>query len=89
MATVVPFQPSSTSNFQFNLTLDGGSYIAICTWYAYGARYYVSIYDTFKNLIVVRPIVGSPDGYDINLVFGYFTTSKLIYRVSTQSFEVT
>lgn len=88
MATVVPFKPSSTANFQFNLTLDGNSYTAICTWYAYGARYYISIYDTFNTLIVMCPIVGSPDGYDINLVFGYFQTSTLVYRVSTQSFEI-
>lgn len=88
MAILVPFKPSATDNFQFNLTLDGASYIAVCTWYAYGERYYIAIYDTFKTLIVFRPVIGSPDGYDIDLLFGYFQTSKLVYRVSSQNFEV-
>ena len=89
MTTIVQFNPSSTANFQFNPTLDGVNYIAVCTWNSYAPRYYISIYDTARTLIMIRPIIGSPNDYDINLLFGYFTTSKLVFRVSSNQFEVT
>ena len=87
MTTTVLFAPQSNSNFQFNPTLDGTPYVAICTWNSYAPRYYINIYDTSRNLIVSRPMVGSPDELDINLLFGYFT-SALVYRVSSNSFEI-
>ena len=89
MTTLVTFNPSATANFQFSPTLDGVSYVAVCTWNAYAPRYYISIYDTARTLIMSRPIVGSPDDYDINMLFGYFTTSKMVYRVSSNQFEIT
>lgn len=88
MTTYIKFTPQSTSNFQFSPVLDGVTYVAVCTWNIYSPRYYISIYDTSRNLIVCRPIIGSPDDYDINLVFGYFKTSKLIFRSSSNSFEI-
>ena len=89
MTTLTQFSFSAYNNFQFNPTLDGIPYIAICTWNNYSPRYYISIYDSFNNLIISRPVVASPDDYDINLVAGYFTTSKLVYRGSSNNFEVT
>lgn len=89
MTTIVNFAPAATANFQFNCTLDGASYVAVCTYNNYSPRYYISIYDSFRNLIMIRPIIGSPDDYDINILFGYFTTSKMIYRVSSSNFEIT
>jgi len=88
MTTFVAFNPSPNQPFQFNPTLDGQTYIATCTWNVYGQRYYVNIYNNFRTLIVSRPIISSPDDYDINLVFGYFTTSTLVYRVSSGNFEI-
>jgi len=87
--TVIPFQPSSTANFQFNPVLDGITYVAICTYNNYSPRYYINIYDTNNVLILSRPIIASPDYYDINIVQGYFKTSKLVYRASNRSFIVT
>lgn len=89
MTTLVTFNPSSTANFQFNPTLDGVDYVAVCTWNSAAPRYYISIYDTARTLIMTRPITGSPDNYDINILFGYFTTSKMVYRVSSGQFEIT
>lgn len=89
MTTIIPFDQTSTANFTFQPQLDGNSYVAVCTYNAYAPRFYISIYDTARNLIMVRPIVGSPDDYDINLLFGYFNTSQLVYRVSSNSFEIT
>ena len=87
MATIIPFNPSSTSNFQFQLTLDGSPYTAVCTWNLYGQRYYVSIYSPDTTLILCVPLIGSTDSNNISLVAGYFT-STLIFRISSQSFEV-
>jgi hypothetical protein len=88
MTTLINFDPASTANFQFNPVLDGITYTAICTYNLYAPRYYVNIYDNNGTLIVTRPIIASPDNYDIDIVEGYFTTSKLIYRTSSRNFEV-
>ena len=87
--TLIAFNPSPNANFQFNPVLDGITYIAICTWNIYSEAYYISIYNSSRTLIVNRPIVASPDNYNINLVFGYFITSTLVYRASSGNFEIT
>lgn len=86
-AQIIPFLPSTSANFQFQATLDGAQYSVICTFNAYGQRYYVNIVDTSQELVLARPVVASPDEYDISITLGYFTT-KLVYRASTASFEV-
>jgi len=88
MTTFVKFDPALTANFQFNATLDGANYIVICTWNVYGARYYLSVYNNNGTIIVINPIIASPDDFDINLVFGYFQTSTLVYRQSSNNFEI-
>ena len=75
MTTFVQFNASQYANFQFNPTLDEVTYTAICTFNVYSSRYYISIYNSNGTLIVINPIVASPDDFDINLVFGYFQTS--------------
>lgn len=87
--TVIPFNQTSTANFQFNPVLDGITYVAICTYNSYSPRFYINIYDSSGSLIMTRPIIGSPDDNDVNILFGYFTTSKMVYRVSSNSFEIT
>ena len=88
MTTIINFAPAPTANFQFNPVLDGISYTAICTYNNYSPRYYINLYDNNGSLIVSRPIIASPPNYDIDLVQGYFTSSKLIYRASSRNFEV-
>ena len=88
MTTLVQFKPSNFANFQFNPVLDGISYTAICTWNIYAPRYYINIYDNNGTLIVTNPIVASPDNFDIDLVFGYFKQSTLVYRASSNNFEI-
>ena len=89
MTTFTTFTPSTVAPFQFNPVLDGTTYIATCTWNVYGNRYYINIYTQTRNLIMSRPIIGSPNNYNINLLFGYFKTSTLVYRNSSNQFEVT
>ena len=86
---LINFQPSTTAPFSFNATLDNVSYVITIPWNAYGLRYYVNIYDTSNNLVMTKPLIGSPNEYDINLLFGYFTISKMVFRVSSQNFEIT
>jgi hypothetical protein len=89
MTTLISFNPSSTSVFQFTASLDGSIYTITCPYNVYGQRYYINIYNNYGTLILSRPIIGSPNDYSINLLFGYFKTSTLIYRVSSNNFEIT
>lgn len=86
-AQITPFAPSTSSNFQFSATLDGNPYTVICTFNTYGQRYYINVFDTTQARVLTRPVVGSPDDYDISLTLGFFTT-KIVYRASTGNFEV-
>jgi len=88
MTTLINFDPTPFANFQFNVTLDDINYIAICTWNLYGERYYINIYNNNGTLIVTNPVIASPDDYDINLVYGYFIASKIVYRLSSNNFEI-
>lgn len=87
MTTYIDFRPSDQALFQFQLTLDGQVYAAICTWNLYGQRYYVNLYDAAGVRIFSLPQIGSPLDSDISLTAGYFD-STLVYRVQNQQFEV-
>lgn len=55
-------------------------------------RAFITGLDTFQYQIAGDPGVASQFGlvnYDINIVAGYFDTSKLVFRESAQAFEVT
>lgn len=85
--TTVPFTPSINSLFSFQPTLDGSQYNLFVTWNLSGQRWYLNIADLNQNLVLVEALIASPDGYDIDLVQGYFV-STLVFRASSQSFEV-
>jgi hypothetical protein len=106
--TTTLFQPSTSTNappFQCQATLTGPTanvtstdtvFTVVCTWNIYGQRWYVTIYDADNNMVVNRPLIGSPSIADvgvtvspINLVGGYFTGSQLVYYEDTQQFVVT
>ena len=89
MTTYVNFTPSATANFQFIATLDGSPCTIVCTWSAYGQRYYFNVYDMQQNILLSRPLTGSPDNYSINLLAGVFITSSIVYRVSSNNIELT
>lgn len=88
MTTLTQFTPSLTQNFTFQPTLDGQEYSVVVTWGLFGKRWIVNVYTLQGVLVMERPLVGSPPDYDIDLVQGYFSTSSLVYRVSTNNFEV-
>lgn len=68
MPTLIPFTPSTTSNFKFQATLDGQQYSIRIDWNLFGARYYLNIYDLSNNLIVSRPLIGTPLGYQLTSI---------------------
>jgi hypothetical protein len=88
MTTYTQFVPTSGGLFQFQLTLDGQQYSLVVPWSLFRKSWYIDIYDLQNNLILSEGLVGSPDNYDIDLVWGYFLTSTLVFRASTQQFEV-
>jgi len=88
MTMLTQFTPNINQNFSFQPTLDGQQYNVIVTWSLFGQRWIVNVYTLQNVLILQKPLTGSPSGYDINLIEGYFTTSSLIYRVATNNFEV-
>lgn len=89
MTTVVPFTPSANALFSFQPTLGGTQYNLYVTWNLAGQRWYLNIADLQQNLILAEALISSPDDYDINLIEGYISGSTLVFRGSSQSFEVT
>ena len=59
MTTYVDFQPSQTTPFQFQATLDGEHYVVTVPWNIMGERYYVSVSDLNNNVIVYRSVASS------------------------------
>lgn len=86
-ATIYPFTPSVASVFSFQPTLDGNVYLVQVKWNLFGQRYYVWIWTLGGTLVVSLPLVGSPNGYDISLTGGYFST-KMVFRAPASQFEV-
>jgi len=87
MTTYFQYQENNSSNFQFQPTLDGQVYNAVVTYNIFGKRNYLTITDLRNNLIFSLPVIGSPDGFDISISAGYFTT-KIIFRTSSNQFEI-
>lgn len=87
--TLVPFTPTLNTNFSYLPTLDGVQYNMIVTWSLFGQRWILNIYTLSGNLVLSKPLRSSPDYYDINLIQGYFTTSTLVFRESSNNFEIT
>lgn len=88
MTTFYQFTPTTNQNYIFEPTLDGAQYTVVVTWGLYGQRWIVNVYTIQGVLVVSKPLRGSPLDYDIDLIQGYFTTSTLVYRTSTNNFEV-
>jgi hypothetical protein len=88
MTTLYQFTPTVDQNFSFLPTFDGQEYNVIVTWNVFGQRWVVNVYNLQGQLYFQKPMTASPDDYNINLAEGYFTTSTLVYRKSTNNFEV-
>lgn len=83
------FTPTATAIYQFQPTLDGTVYAVFIRWNVWAQRWYFNLYRLDNTLVLAQPLVPSPDDYDINLIEGYFTTSTMVFRDSSQQFIVT
>lgn len=85
--TIIPFVPQSGQPFQFGCVLDGQTYDATVTWNVFEQRYFINLFSVSGTRVLSIARVGSPRGYDISLVAGYFVT-KLVWREPDNQFEV-
>jgi hypothetical protein len=71
VTTLVNFAPSQTGSppFQFSAALDGNQYTISLTWNWGSQRWFLSIVDQFGNLVVFRPLVGSPPVTPLSALF--------------------
>lgn len=88
MPTFIPFVPAPNGPFVFQATFDGTGYQVVVPWSVFGRRWYVRCVGENNELVFNLPLIGSPDSGDINLLGGYFIFNTLVFRVSTQVFEV-
>lgn len=87
-STSTIFTPTAAGPFQFGATLDGTNYVCNVTWNISGLRWYLNIYTTNGVLVLCRALIACNPDFPINLVFGYFFTSTMIFDDSTQTFIV-
>jgi hypothetical protein len=89
--TLLAFTPSPVAAPPFSaiVTIDGASYTLATAWNFYGQRWYFSLSDQFGNLTINSPLIGSPPNANIYLAPGIFTKTTLLFRVSTNNFEIT
>ena len=80
MTAITPFSPSATANppFQFQPTLDGAQYIVTTTFNIFGNRWYINVSDLSGNLILSRPMTGSPPKIQASLTWAdWMATASL------------
>lgn len=87
----IPFTPDENSAppFKAQITVAEGKVLNLSTWWNMaGKRWYLKVTNTDGEDLLFRPLIGSPRGYDINLISS-LSSSKLVYREDDQAFEVT
>ncbi|SMG37165.1 hypothetical protein SAMN03159353_1008155 [Cedecea sp. NFIX57] len=72
----------------FTPILDGSVYNCRTKWNVAAQRWYLDITDNSGRRQLTIPIVGSPADYDINLLVGAFSTTKMIWRITRGQIEV-
>ena len=88
LSAIIPFTPTNAGPQQFNATFDSNNYVCMVTWNTWRQGWYLNIYTLAGALIVCRALVPSPPTAGINLLFGYFVTTALVFDDTTQAFWV-
>lgn len=88
MTAIIPFTPTSAGPQQFGATLDGTNYICTVTWNVSRQGWYLNVYTTTNALVVSRALIASPPNAGVNLLFGYFQISTMVFDDTTQAFWV-
>jgi len=85
--TTYPFTGNETKAINFMPTLDSVVYNANVGWNLSAQRWYITITGSDGTRMITRPLVESPAGTDINILFGVFA-STLVWRADDGIIEV-
>ncbi|MFW0766689.1 hypothetical protein ACN0IV_12700 [Trabulsiella odontotermitis] len=88
MTTMIAFKPDGRTPFSFQATVGGVKLFGTVPYNLYANRYYLRLSDGQGKVVSYRPLIGSPDDYDINLALPY-APGTLVFRTSTSQFEAT
>ncbi|CAI1546767.1 hypothetical protein PTT17_11170 [Serratia nevei] len=89
MSTILyPFSGNEQKSMIFTPMLDGEVYNCQTKWNIAAQRWYLNITDNSGNRLLTTPMIDSPMGYDINLLIGAFTNTKMVWRSSSGQIEV-
>lgn len=91
MTTYIKFtpDPNQTPPFTETFILDGASYSGTAFWNFAAQRWYLRLIDQSGNVAWNGPILGSPETSNIHLALGVFTSSTILYRATSEEFEIT
>ncbi len=82
------FTGNERESMSFTPTLDGSVYNCQLKWNISGQRWYLLITDNSGNTILNTAMVGSTTGDGINLIYGVFTSTTMIWREKNGQIEV-
>lgn len=85
--TTYVFQPSTTTVFSFQPTLDGSTYNCVIQWNLFGQRWYVICTTLSGTSVFCLPLINSEPSSPISITEGYFS-STMVYNSATQTIVV-
>ncbi|EDQ1381329.1 hypothetical protein GQI37_001076 [Salmonella enterica] len=83
-----PFSGNEQKSMVFSPLLDGKIYDCQMKWNIYSQRWYLNVTDNSGNRKLTIPVVTSPADYDINILIGAFSSTKMVWRVASGQIEV-
>ncbi|EEW9942063.1 hypothetical protein HFW01_001557 [Salmonella enterica] len=83
-----PFSGNEQKSMVFTPVLDGEVYNCQTKWNIAAQRWYLNITDNSGRRQLTIPVIGSPKNYDINLLVGAFSKTRMVWRVSDGQIEV-
>ena len=89
MAARYPFSGNEQKSMVFTPLLDGTVHNCQTWWNIYSQRWYLTITDDSGDRKLTIPIIGSPEGHDINLLTGVFKSTRMMWRTAIGQIEVT
>ncbi|PHI31157.1 hypothetical protein [Budvicia aquatica] len=87
MTTYVQFNPSDAGPFRFTANINKQTFFITVPYNRYSNRYFVEFRDRNNNIAMYVPLIESPDDFDLNIALP-FAPGSLVYRASTNNFEV-
>lgn len=83
-----PFTGNEQRSMTFSPMLDGRIHDCQIKWNMAAQRWYLNITDNSAKRKLTIPLIASPIGYDINLLVGAFSTTKMVWRCAIGQIEV-